>query len=369
MAINTEQLLTVLSQSFMDFVEKPEKEVFRPFMSFPRSYQDWLEKPISLMHPFEHFSRWSEARLDMFFAELLYSPTFAAMLEQCPEVQEVPITFKQLTEINPNWTDAGGMYFPQFNAIAIDMQTLKPTDNPDYDAEQIDLYYEGFPEPMKKMFIIHELRHAFHTLLEFINTCPSVNTVDQMIANSFYQEAEVNAFQATVCWELAQGGIDEYWHAFKLHSPTLAYAFLEKVKENKMNAYNGVAQQAVFFEWFETKSKVDFYTDDLTAKLTNKDNELQFSGDIPRHNQRTNENTETKRPKSPLGLMPLLVKGELHDRENYLTEEGIINSDEFVLRNVSGKKLMAARAAFEEKISEGRPKKETRIAAIENLTR
>lgn len=328
-----------------DEAEDPKAKTHRPIVIRPRSLDDWLRSPISQKHHVSEFFLWFEARLDYFFALLCNSPTFQAMVKECPSVLNTKITFQDLEKIKRK---AGAMYTPEFDYIVVDYKSKD------------DDYYIPEPSPLKFVYIIHELRHAYHHLHPQIKPYKKISGPHSLLANIFIQEAEVNAFQATVCWELKEVGYSGFWHAYKNHSPELAEAFLKEYRTDIQAAKNGKSQSAVFHKWFETRRLVDCYTDDLIeefsenrAALALQKNKPDATKPEPHKGKQDQEfdtpsSTElsinfhdsTEKPFNPFGLMPYLDSNDrLICRQNYLSDPFSPRNLHYYTRLVSGAKI------------------------------
>lgn len=340
-------IIASLCESFRSAITGEEHE--RPFFFRSRSIQDFLEDPISQKLPFIQFTRWFEARLDQFFAVLLDSPTFSAMLAQCPEIYEVPVLFHPLGDESK----AGALYSNGNDAVVVDHEP----DRDDFENDE--------PSFTKLMYIIHEFRHAFHAHHIAIHPYRLARSPVELLSNSFVQEAEVNAFQATVCWELKENGHPEYWHAFKAHSYGLARAFESAIEDDPKALSNGKAQEAVFNAWFESQSKVDFYTQECIDNLKGK--RLNLNIQFPDRKKKGSstpleaKNIQQGTPKTTAlcpfyivktenpylkaacehGLMPYLNNdGTFSHRNDYLQDPTAQKSDLAITLLVSGEKLV-----------------------------
>lgn len=247
-------LSDIAGKAFRPYLQK----IMPPAKPLPRSIRSWLTSPISQLPEELKRLRWFELRLDRLFQEINQSPTFMAMIDACDGVLDVPIAFIPFKELRNNdtfWSGASGIYSPEENVVGVD-----------YEETAFD-YMFNCPSYNHGRIIIHELRHAYHNLEPRISLHRFRTDPQYLFEKTFAQEAEVKAFEATVCWELRKLGYPDYWHSFVSSSPDIADAFLNAIKEDRYAVNNGKAQTAAFNQWSQNFVRVNFYAQETISEL------------------------------------------------------------------------------------------------------
>jgi len=298
------------------------------------------------------------------------------MLLQCPEVLETPIHFLPFEKEDTT----GGFYCFTSKSIGIKLNI---------ESFHQDSKYSGLFEPVTYqhgIFMIHELRHAFHDKNKHIETKVGTSNAEDTLALEFIKEAEVFAFQATICWELKELGDNEYWQEFSLNAHKIAKAFENSITQDPDALQSGAAQTAAFNAFFHDISKINFYTDKIIKDYTEgqrlptlqkreekppkdwhfsppfleTDNQDSIKPDEINSEQRNTENTSSPLQQDwgdstleePIyGLMPFLGKdSSLEIRPDYLKTQDIPSSTNYYIQNVKGQDLLRLRNAVVDSI-------------------
>lgn len=99
----------------------------------------------------------------------------------------------------------------------------------------------------------HEFRHAWQDAIFVLSKQLELSASD---LTSFYRiiEADAVAFQTTVCYELAEAGINgPLNHLLHSNYGSCAEAFLKKIEKNPSTAQTGTAQRAAYLSYLENR--------------------------------------------------------------------------------------------------------------------
>lgn len=220
-------------------------------MAMPvRSFDNWLYRPISgyALNGMTVDPRVIIAsRMDYMFGTLSTSPTFSSLQRQCPDMASVQVGFRTLEK-------AAAVFSPVFNSIALDYQPVE---------------WQQFGRRVNEYIsnLAHEYRHFWQSV--FANRPKSRNAISSLV-ESFLNEADAVAFQASVCWELGKLGIPQIWHTFEQQKPSCALAYESAIKQQSFAEFDGSAQNAVFEAWLENSGLINFYTQYLVDQMNEK---------------------------------------------------------------------------------------------------
>lgn len=324
--------------------------VFAPPVVAPRSIGQWLRAPISRLPFAARQAVWHPALVDRIFTALHQSPSFAAMMDEVPDLADVPVYFLPL---KGEHADSDGLYSPGDNAVLINYKPRRG----DYFRPQ---HYRWLN------VMAHEYRHAFQHKLPHGRFNKNLTTMSRRVMEGFLAESDACAFAATVAWELRQAGVSpNYWRSFAITYPGIAEAFVTAIREDGASLHDGRAQTAAVLAWFGNERRVNHYAADYIRhvreymmqppqeraardngperkeddKVTTSRLPALFDPDvIVRPQEQAPKDDAAPRTEPPRFFAYCDAQGVVHERTRYLEENALPTGMDFYCR-----KLTAAR--------------------------